>query len=197
MFYSLKGKITRIDENVVSVDTGAISYEVVCSLNTIDELTNGGGDKVVYCYLHVREDAIVLYGFSSLGEKKMFLNLITVSGIGPKMAISVLSGMSSIMLARAVVNKDVSLLTKIKGLGKKTAERIVLELKEKVEENVKTNDSTDGFDLGVNLVDFSREMADAVAVLVELGIKKEDATRLVKTKATSGDKTEDIIKKCL
>ena len=139
-----------------------------------------------------------LYGFAGLSEKKMFLNLISVSGIGPKMAIGVLSGMSAKMLASAVVNKDVSMLTKIKGLGKKTAERIVLELKEKVESNVKSSssDPMDGFmqDEPVNL---TRELADAIAVLVELGIKKEEATRLVKSKALPSDKTEDIIKKCL
>ncbi len=198
MIYSLTGKVTRIDDNVIVVDVGGVGYEVVCSLNSIDELTAAAGEKTVYTYLQVREDGVSLYGFAGLSEKKMFLNLISVSGIGPKMAIGVLSGMSAKMLASAVVNKDVSMLTKIKGLGKKTAERIVLELKEKVESNVKSSssDPMDGFmqDEPVNL---TRELADAIAVLVELGIKKEEATRLVKSKALPSDKTEDIIKKCL
>ena len=115
------------------------------------------------------------------------------------MAISILSGMSAKMLASAVVNGNVSMLTKIKGLGKKTAERIVLELKEKVEENIKTEPSKfDGFENIVVVEDtFTREMTDAIQVLIELGIKKEEATKLVKAKASKEDKTEDIIKKCL
>ena len=199
MIYSLTGKITRVDDNVIVVDANGVGYEVVCSLNAIDELTHGDGVKTVFTYLQVREDGVALYGFASLSEKKMFLNLISVSGIGPKMAIGVLSGMSAKMLASAVVNKDVSMLTKVKGLGKKTAERIVLELKEKVDMNVKASasDPMDGFEDNLGLVNFTREMSDAVSVLIELGIKKEEATRLVKSKAQPNDKTEEIIRKCL
>lgn len=198
MYYSITGKVSRVDDNVLVVNTGGVGYEVFCSTSSIYELL-GEGEKTVYTYLHVREDAFMLFGFSSLAEKKMFMNLISISGIGPKMAISILSGVSSNMLARAVVNKDVSMLTKIKGLGKKTAERIVLELKEKVEENVKQNVSNgfDGFESVAVEVNLSREMADAIQVLIELGIKKEDAIKLVKAKASDGDKVEDIVKKCL
>ena len=198
MYYSITGKVSRVDDNVLVVNAGGVGYEVFCSTSSIYELL-GEGEKTVYTYLHVREDAFMLFGFSSLAEKKMFMNLISISGIGPKMAISILSGVSSNMLARAVVNKDVSMLTKIKGLGKKTAERIVLELKEKVEENVKQNVSNgfDGFESVAVEVNLSREMADAIQVLIELGIKKEDAIKLVKAKASDGDKVEDIVKKCL
>lgn len=197
MFYSLTGKINRIDDNMIAINVHDVAYEVVCSLNSIDDL-RGSGDKTVYTYLYVREDTCMLFGFSSLEEKRMFLNLISVSGIGPKMAISILSGMSPKMLAGSIVNGNVSLLTKIKGLGKKTAELIVLKLKEKMEDVVKVVDNPmDGFSIQEEIVDFTREMADAVSVLVELGIKKEEATKLVKAKATKADKTEDIIKKCL
>ena len=198
MYYSITGKVSRVDDNVLVVNAGGVGYEVFCSTSSIYELL-GEGEKTVYTYLHVREDAFMLFGFSSLAEKKMFMNLISISGIGPKMAISILSGVSSNMLARAVVNKDVSMLTKIKGLGKKTAERIVLELKEKVEENVKQNvpNGFDGFESAAFEVNLSREMADAIQVLIELGIKKEDAIKLVKAKASDGDKVEDIVKKCL
>ena len=198
MYYSITGKVSRVDDNVLVVNAGGVGYEVFCSTSSIYELL-GESEKTVYTYLHVREDAFMLFGFSSLAEKKMFMNLISISGIGPKMAISILSGVSSNMLARAVVNKDVSMLTKIKGLGKKTAERIVLELKEKVEENVKQNVSNgfDGFESAAVEVSLSREMADAIQVLIELGIKKEDAIKLVKAKASDGDKVEDIVKKCL
>ena len=197
MYYSLTGKISRIDDNMISVNVNNVAYEVYCSLNAIDEL-RGEGDKTVFTYLHVREDAFMLFGFSSLAEKKMFLNLISVNGIGPKMAISILSGMSPKMLASSIVNNNISMLTKIKGLGKKTAEMIVLKLREKMEDAAKTeSDPMDSFAKIEVVEEFTREMADAVSVLVELGIKKEEATKLVKAKAAPGDKTEEIIRKCL
>jgi len=199
MIYSLKGNITRIDDNVIVVDVNGVGYEVLCSLDSIDTLTQSKEQKIVYTYMHLREDACTLFGFADLSEKRMFLNLISVSGIGPKMAISILSGMSAKMLASAVVSKDVSRLTKIKGLGKKTAERIVLELKEKIEENVKNNASNpiDGFENQEFVQGFTQEMADAVQILIELGIKKEEATKLVKAKSSENDKAEEIVRKCL
>lgn len=199
MIYSLKGDITRVDDNVIVVDVNGVGYEVLCSLDSIDVLCQSKEQKLVYTYMHVREDACSLFGFADLSEKRMFLNLISVSGIGPKMAISILSGMSAKALASAVVSKDVSKLTKIKGLGKKTAERIVLELKEKIEENVKNNASNpvDGFENQEVVQGFTQEMADAVQILIELGIKKEEATKLVKAKSTEKDKAEEIVRKCL
>jgi len=198
MIYQIKGKVTRIDENVIAVENGGVSFEVICSFNTIDALTRDNSTQTVYTYMNVREDAITLFGFSDLAEKRMFLNLISVSGIGPKMAISILSGMGAKSLAGAVMNGNVSMLTKIKGLGKKTAERIVLELREKVEGVVKTSpNAMDGFENVESMAGFTSEMNDAVLILVELGIKKEEATRLVKSKAEASDKAEEIIKKCL
>ena len=106
MYYSIKGKVTRIDENVAVVENNGIGYEVVCSFSTLDDLTRDNQEKTVYTYLQVREDAMALYGFSSLEEKKMFLNLISVSGIGPKMAVTILSGVSARNLASAVVSEN-------------------------------------------------------------------------------------------
>lgn len=196
MIYSLTGKVQRIDDNLIEVNVNGVGYEVCASIESIMELMSKEEAKV-YTYMHVREDAVALFGFASLEEKRMFTNLISISGIGPKMAVQILSGMSARMLASAVVNKNVSMLTKIKGLGKKTAERIVLELKEKVEENIKTQNPTDGFVELMPETGLTSDMLDAVAVLVELGIKKEEATKLVKSKAEPTDKTEDIIRKCL
>lgn len=197
MIYSLKGKITRVDDNIIVVDVNGVGYEVCCSFNSIDELTRKQ-DTTVYTYMAVREDAVNLFGFASMEEKRMFMHLISVTGIGPKMAISILSGMSTQGLASAVVNQNVSVLTKIKGLGKKTAERIVLELKEKVDAVVKQGSSPmDGFENTSQEINLTNEMNDAVAVLVELGIKKEEAIKLVKAKAEPSDKADVIIRKCL
>lgn len=199
MYYSIKGKVTRIDENVAIVENNGIGYEVVCSYSTLDDLTKDSQEKTVYTYLQVREDAMALYGFSSLEEKKMFLNLISVSGIGPKMAVTILSGVSARSLAGAVVSGNVKMLTSVKGLGKKTAERIILELREKVAESAKTQENMnfDGFENVKADVNLSREMLDAIAILTELGIKKEEATRMVKEKALLTDKADEIIRKCL
>ena len=197
MIYSLKGKITRVDDNIIVVDVNGVGYEVCCSFNTIDELTRKQ-DAIVYTFMAVREDAVNLFGFASLEEKRMFMHLTSVSGIGPKMAITILSGMSTQGLASAVVNQNISVLTKIKGLGKKTAERIVLELKEKVDAAVKLGSSPmDGFENKTTEIEFTNEMNDAVAVLIELGIKKEEAIKLVKSKAEPTDKADAIIRKCL
>lgn len=198
MIYSVKGNVTRVDENVIAVDVNGVSFEVVASYTSIDELTKTAGEKTVYTFLQVREDGMSLFGFSSLEEKRMFLNLISVSGIGPKMAITILSGMGARSLASAVYNGNVGLLTKIKGLGKKTAERIVLELREKVEGTLKQEQSSiDGFENTSEIVNFTSEMNDAVLVLVSLGLKKEDAIKSVKTKAEPNDNAETIIRKCL
>lgn len=197
MIYSLKGKISRVDDNIIVVDVNGVGYEVCCSFNTIDELTRKQ-DAIVYTFMAVREDAVNLFGFASLEEKRMFMHLTSVSGIGPKMAITILSGMSTQGLASAVVNQNISVLTKIKGLGKKTAERIVLELKEKVDAAVKLGSSSmDGFENKTTEIEFTNEMNDAVAVLIELGIKKEEAIKLVKSKAEPTDKADVIIRKCL
>lgn len=197
MIYSLKGKITRVDDNIIVVDVNGVGYEVCCSFNTIDDLVRKQ-EAIVYTHMAVREDAVSLFGFSSLEEKRMFMHLISVSGIGPKMAITILSGMSVQGLASAVVNQNISLLTKIKGLGKKTAERVVLELKEKVDTVVKQGSGPmDGFENTAAEVMLTNEMNDAIAVLVELGIKKEEAIKLVKQKADPKDKADVIIRKCL
>lgn len=197
MFYSLTGKISVIDENVIAVDTGAVSFEVNCSSNTIYNLNKDGNQKV-YTYMHVKEDGISLFGFSDIAEKKMFINLISVSGIGPKLAINILSATQPTTLASAVVNKEVGVLTKIKGLGKKTAERIVLELKEKVDQNIKiANSATNSVKMQVIDTNLTREMTDAIEILTNLGIKKDYATELVKAKASSQDKADEIVRKCL
>ena len=130
MIYSLSGKINIVDENVATVDVNGVAYEVICSSSTIGDLS-GKQSATVYTYLQVREDGVSLFGFSSLEEKKMFLNLISVSGIGPKMAISILSGITPKMLAGAVANSNVAVLTKIKGWAKRRRKDLCLNLKRK------------------------------------------------------------------
>ena len=131
MIAYIKGKILSADDNVLVIENNGLGYEVVCSAAAKTRLLASGGGEV-YTYLSVREDGVSLFGFDSPAEKNMFLKLISVSGVGPKMGIGILSGISLNDLAIAIAASDIKTLSKIKGLGKKTAERIVLELREAI-----------------------------------------------------------------
>ncbi len=193
MIYSVTGKPTIIDENTVAISNNFMAFEVVASTNTIYNLSRKTETVTLLTYLYVREDEMRLFGFETLSEKALFLNLISVSGIGPKVAMSILSGMNSQTLAVAISSGNVKLLASIKGLGKKTAERIILELKDKL--------GIDGMpltNLGVTLpVVSSQEMTDAIETLVLLGIKKPDATEAVKSVAKENMTAETIVKLAL
>ncbi len=127
----LKGQVLNIQDNVALIENGGIGYEVVCSSSALNLLSKSG-EGAIYTYLAVREDGISLYGFSSLSEKDMFLKLISVSGVGAKMGITVLSSMTVKELCTLIATANVKGLSTVKGLGKKTAERIILELREKI-----------------------------------------------------------------
>lgn len=193
MIYKLKGKVSVVDENTICVETNnGVAYEVVCTSSDVYALSNVEGEATVYTYLQVREDALVLFGFKSLVTKSMFSKLITISGIGPKMAITILSDISPEDLSNAIVNGDTKSLSSVKGLGKKTAERIILELKEKVQgtasEIKKSNKATNTL---------SSNEADSVIALCSLGLSKNQATDLVSRFAEKDMSTEEIVTICL
>ena len=131
MIAYIKGKVIDEFDDGVVLENNGIGYEIQCSAGLLQKLLTDreGG---VYTYLQVKEDGLSLFGFDNKEEKHMFLKLISISGIGPKMAMSILSGMRVSELATAIATSDVKGLSKIKGLGKKTAERIILELRESV-----------------------------------------------------------------
>lgn len=191
MFSYINGEITDFGEGTITVDVGGVGFELAVSAHTQADCQLGQKHRL-YTYMQVKEDAICLYGFSSLEEKNMFLMLNTVSGVGCKMALSILSGMDTNALALAIFNGDTKLLTQIKGLGKKTAERVVLELKEKV--SVDANDTmmlpiTQNPDMP-----FNKEMQNAVAVLCSLGKTQSDAQKLVEAASKLGATTaEELI----
>ncbi|MDE7301509.1 MAG: Holliday junction branch migration protein RuvA, partial [Clostridia bacterium] len=132
MISYLNGKVLNISVDSAIVVVGGVGYEVYCSNSAFTKMTEGK-DCELYTYLQVSEqNGVTLYGFSSLQEKAMFLKLISVSGVGPKMGLAVLTYMSLNDVAEAVATGDVKRLSQVKGLGKKTAERIILELREKI-----------------------------------------------------------------
>jgi holliday junction DNA helicase RuvA len=128
----LRGKVLEKQPNQVILETAGVGYDVQIPISTYTSLPDVGGTVALRIYTHVREDALVLFGFGTPEEKALFERLISVSGIGPKLAVTVLSGVTSSDLITAIRNGDVQRLIRIPGVGKKTAERIVLELKDKV-----------------------------------------------------------------
>jgi Holliday junction DNA helicase RuvA len=132
MIAHLRGRLLAKHPNQVIVDTGGVGYELNISVPTFSDLPASGSEVALHVYTHVREDLIALYGFVRPAEKQLFEKLITVSGIGPKLAITILSGMAADEMAGAIRGNDLARLTRIPGIGKKTAERMVLELRDKL-----------------------------------------------------------------
>lgn len=167
----IKGKLLSHSQNTVLLENNGIGYEITCSSSAYREIVNANGGGL-YTYLQVRDDALTLYGFVSEQEKSMFLKLITVSGIGAKMGITILSDLNIESLALAIASSDIKTLSSIKGVGKKTAERIVLELREKVS----------SLDLPPDAKDFTSDISndDAVIALMTLGLSRGEAQSAVK-----------------
>jgi len=132
MIAHLRGKLLAKHPNQAIVETQGVGYDVVISVPTFSEMPAAGSEVALHIHTHVREDALSLYGFLRLGEKHLFEKLLTVSGIGPKLAITILSGMPAEEMVAAIRGGDVTRLTRIPGIGKKTAERMVLELRDKL-----------------------------------------------------------------
>ena len=186
----LKGKVIASYDGTVIIECAGVGYEVLCSASIYERLVNDSEGEA-YIYTAVREDGISLYGFSSLNEKQMFLKLISVSGIGPKMGITVLSSMNVAELATAIAMQDVKKLSSVKGLGKKTAERIILELKESVQgEQISLKDLNKTSAKAV----FDKDCEDAITALISLGFKKSECVEAVSTAKENGaDTVEKII----
>ena len=184
----LSGKLLSHGENgLVLLETGGIGYEVTCSAEAYELLVNSGGGSI-YTYLYVREDGFYLYGFISLEEKSMFLKLITVTGVGPKMGIAILSSMPLNDLAFIIASQDVKSLSKVKGLGKKTAERIILELRE----NISKLDLPEKKQKNAPVLSAVEE--DSLIALMGLGFSRVESEQAIKVaKERGADTIETII----
>src|SRR3989441_12346662 len=177
MITFLDGKLISSLPTQAIVDVSGVGYEVFIPLSSYDKLPAAGQSVRILTHLHVREDAHVLYGFMSAAERDLFRLLVNhVSGIGPKLALAVLSGMSVSNFKSAVVNSDVAALSKISGLGKKTAERIVLELKDKVGVTAAWEAAS-----AAHAPTPEQERAnEAVLALIALGYKQVEAHRIIR-----------------
>ncbi|MCC8016168.1 MAG: Holliday junction branch migration protein RuvA [Clostridiales bacterium] len=173
MIYNVKGELTYTDPQFVVIECGGIGFKCFTSLTTVKSIGKTGSSVNLFTYLSVKEDAMDLFGFSTLEELNFFKLLITVSGVGPKAAVSVLSELSPEKLAVAVASADVKAITKANGIGKKTAERIVLELKDKMS----SLSGSSEFSAASSAASVSDDSAsgEAVAALVALGFGQSDA----------------------
>jgi Holliday junction DNA helicase RuvA len=181
MIAFLRGRILEKQPNRVIVDVSGVGYEVVIPLSTYYEVGDEGSDVALRVHTHVREDALQLYGFISELERQVFERLIGISGIGPKLALAVLSGLDSRDLVIAVQRGDVARLTAIPGIGKKTAERIVLELRDRLAQLVvPVAAATDA-----TTIESERLRADLLSALQNLGYHRPQADKAVDNILTS------------
>lgn len=177
MLYNIRGRLTACDVNFIVVESGGVGFKCFTSLNTVKEIGKTGDEVNVYTYLAVREDAMDLYGFASLAELDFFKLLISVSGVGPKAAVAILSELSPDRLAVCIASGDSKAITKAQGVGQKTAQRIVLELKDKVGA-VSVGDGSQDV-VSAASVSQGSNSSEAVEALVALGYSQSDAAVVV------------------
>jgi Holliday junction DNA helicase RuvA len=195
----LSGKLIYKQPNTIIIDINGVGYEVTIPLSTFYGLGEVGSEASLKIHTHVREDLIQLFGFLTTREKELFLRLTSVSGIGPKLAITMLSGLPAAELIPAIKNNDLGRLTSIPGVGRKTAERVVVELRDKIAamsiEEMAAAASAPGATPGADL----EVRDDTVAALMQLGYQKAQAERAVDSALREeGDRTiQAVLKKSL
>ncbi len=189
MYNYIIGKVTDMSDGLFVLENNNIGYEIFASNYTLRTLEHADGEVKVYIFYHQKEDGVSLYGFCDKNEKDIFLKLISVSGVGPKGAMAILSNIKPDDLCKVIAKQDLSALSSVKGVGKKTAERLLVELKDKV--NVLPLEVLGDIKLENN------EMEDACEVLVSLGLTKMEALKLARESYKQGDSAEDIISKSL
>ena len=190
MIGRLRGILIAKHPPWVLVEVGGVGYELEVPMSTLYDLPNAGGEVILLTHYAHKEDTVALYGFLRDGERNLFRDLQKVSGIGARIALAVLSGVSTNEFARLVQAGDVAALTRIPGIGKKTAERIVVELRDRI------GNVAAAAPAGATPV--TRDpRSEAEAALQQLGYKQAEAARLAATAATDGDDAETIIRKAL
>ena len=192
----IRGSLAEKGDGYIIVDVNGVGYEILVPANSRAYLSSEGSEVMVYTAMTVREDDVSLYGFMRKGELDAFRKLITVSGVGAKAAVSVLSAFSLEQLQQAIVFEDVKTLTKANGIGKKTAERIVLELKDKfsTEECISASDTEESSDRGQILSDGRSE---AVSALISLGYTRGEASGALASITDNDLTAEEYIKRAL
>lgn len=190
MIGRLTGGILVLETDHLLLDVGGVGYEIEISLNTYSQLAGQESNVTVHTHLVVRDDAHLLYGFGKQSERELFRTLIKVNGVGPKMALGILSGLEADAFAAAVRSDDVKALTALPGVGKKTAERLIIEMRDKVDA------------MSVGPVDAAAPrpgalVADAESALISLGYRPQDASMALSKIESPGDNVESLIRQAL
>ena len=170
MIAYIDGKLTLKDPTFVIIDVGGVGYQIKVSLNTYSSLPAGERCRL-HTFLHIKEDAHTLYGFNTVAEKELFLLLISISGVGPNTGLMILSSLSVEEVQQAIVREDVRTIQHVKGIGAKTAQRIILELKDKVKKDVMLSE------VGTPAATHNTNRAEALSALVTLGFAKNVAEK--------------------
>jgi Holliday junction DNA helicase RuvA len=197
MIGRLRGVIIEKKAPALLLDVNGVGYEIEAPMTTFYELPKVGEEVILHTHLIVREDAHLLYGFINKSERALFRSLIKVSGVGGKLALTLLSGMSSREFIMTVRSNDIASLTRIPGVGKKTAERLVMEMRDRLkefmpqseEEQTSVRHADDGLP--------PDELKDAVSALIALGFKPPEASKMVSRVDTKGLPSEEIIRQAL
>ena len=189
----IKGVLREKDIDNVTVECNGVGFQIYVTKSCMLAMPAIDEEVKIYTYMHVREDEMSLYGFVSLEEKRLFMQLISVSGVGSKTAIAILSAEKMNKIVNSIVAQDVSVIGSCKGIGKKTAERIIVELKDKIKPFDFLLPGVNPFEAETN----NQYLDDAIVVLTSLGMSKAEATKRAKSVATETDTGESIVAKVL
>lgn len=193
MIGQIRGQVLEKSTNMVVLDVQGLGYEVEVPVGTAFALPEVGEAVTLHTHFVVREDAQQLFGFLQRGDRDMFRTLIKVNGVGPKLGVAILSGLDGPALARCVQDDDVTTLVKLPGIGKKTAERLLIELRDKV----KLPEQEGGSDLVESMTQSVPVEEEAEAALIALGYKPQESAKVIKRVAQPGDTVEQIVKAAL
>jgi len=188
----LQGVLLRKEPPALMLDVGGVGYELEAPMTTFYELPAVGERVTLYTHLVVREDAHLLYGFVREAQRRLFRELLKVNGVGPRVALAVLSGLSDEEFSRCVAEEDIARLTKVPGIGRKTAERLVIEMRDKLPKDIPLPAST-----AAGPAAPGDPVSEAVSALVALGYKPNEASRAVRSASTKGLSAEEIIRQAL
>ncbi len=191
MFYYLSGKVALMEQNLTVLDCGGVGYAVHCSNYTLSQLRTGE-EKRLFTHCNIKEDAFDIYGFSTREEQRLFQQLISVSGVGPPTALIILSTLPPDQLSLAILTGDEKAITRAKGVGAKTAKRIILELKDKLGGEL---DFSQGASGGVGIaVPQTGKLATATAALTELGYSQTEAAAALKGADVEALSVEELVR---
>ncbi|MCX7095159.1 MAG: Holliday junction branch migration protein RuvA [Methylobacter sp.] len=194
----LRGKLAFKAPPLLMLDVNGVGYEIEAPMTTFYNLPAIGAEIMLHTHLVVREDAHILFGFSTDADRAMFRTLIKVNGVGPKLALTILSGQSAEEFHRCVHNNDTQALVRLPGVGKKTAERLIIEMRDRLPDLINASDSSELPVAGVDKIQFvSNPKQEAISALCSLGYKPLDAGKMVQAINVEGKSCEDIIRLAL